>query len=396
MNKILSTRISVAIVSVCVVMMITGWVACKKPFNPESIAGVSSALIVEGVLNSSGETNIYLSRTLDLDDKVAIRPELKATVRVLSESNTAISLAEQGSGRYSVAQLNLNTAQKYRLNIKTADGKEYMSEPLVVKPTPAIDSVNWVRGANGVDIFVNTHDAKNKTRYYQWEYEEDWELRSIGYSRFKLIPGTIPRGPQWQLVSRDAQELPLMFTCYKKQRSTNILISSTAKLSSDVVSNFPLVAIQNGSDRLSVRYSLLVKQYAIDFQNFEYLSMMKRNSEQLGSLFDAQPTELIGNIRNVSDPGEVVIGYIGIASVLQKRIFIERADVLGWPFTLFCKDLNVPKDSLEYYFGPGSGNLIGDTGEENQQGQLLTYRGTTEACLDCRTRGGNNNKPVFW
>ena len=368
--------------------------ACRKPFDPGSISGFSSALIVEGVINPTGVTNIYLSRTLDINDKSAVRPELSATVQVLSENNTAVTLTGRPGGLYTIPQLSLNSSQKYRLRVRTASGTEYMSDPMAVRNTPAIDSVNWVRGADGVGIYINTHDSQNNTRYYQWDFEEDWELRSLGSTEYKAI--LLPFGGV-SIILRDPAEIPLMQVCYKSQRSNSIDVFSTAKLQSDIVSRHPIMFIPNNSDKLSVRYSILVRQHAIPFEAFEYLSMMKRNSEELGSFFDAQPSELVGNIRNVNDKNDVAIGYVVIAPVLEKRIFITRDQVPAWPFKLNCEFINVVAnpDSMRPYYGPGQGYLP-DAPERNDRGVIVKWHGITETCLDCRARGGNNNKPGFW
>ncbi len=367
---------------------------CKKPFNPETISGFTSALIVEGVVNPSGPTNIYLSRTLDLDDKVAVRPELKAVVQILSENNTAVTLTERGAGLYSIPQLSLNAAQKYRLKIKTSSGSEYMSEAMAVRNTPAIDNFYWVREPGGVGLYVDAHDIQNKTKYYQWDFEEDWEIRSIDLSEYKGIAH--PQGGA-AIVARDPKETALMYICYKNQRSTSIDIFSTAKLSNDIVSKHPIVFIPNTSDKLSVRYSINLRQYSLTFEAFEYLSMMKKNSEQLGSFFDSQPSELIGNIRNVSDANDVAIGYILIAPILEKRIYINRDDVPGWGFKLTCNTITAVnnRDSLGVYFGPGSFYIPQYSGQ-NGQGAIVNWTGAPESCLDCRSRGGTNVKPLFW
>jgi hypothetical protein len=368
---------------------------CRKPFDPETIKGFSSALIVEGVINPTGVTRIYLSRTLDLDDKVSVKPELKAIVQVVSENNTVQSLAEGANGLYSLAQLSLNSSQKYRLKVKTSDGREYQSDLLTVRNTPPIDSFEWVREPNGVGIYISTHDNQNGTKYYQWDFEENWELRSKDEAMYTAVNAVTGGGVR--VVARDPKEVPLMFTCYKFQRSTNIDIVSTAKLSADVVAKHPIVFIPNGSEKLDVRYSILIRQYAITFEAFEYLSMMKRNSEQLGSFFDAQPTELIGNIRNINDPKDVAIGFVTIAPVLEKRIFITKADVPGWTFRLNCLDIVVKNhpDSLARYFGPGNSSIPQYPGT-NSQGAVEQWNGTSAACMDCRIRGGNNDKPSFW
>lgn len=368
------------------------YIGCRKPFNPETIQGFSSALIVEGVINPSGVTNIYLSRTLDLDDKVAVKTELKATVQVLAENNTAFTLQEKGNGLYSISQLSLNSAQKYRLKIKTASGVEYISDPMGVKNTPVIDNLTWVREPGGVGIYVDAHDNQNNTKYYQWDYEEDWELRSLDQSLYKGVPLSNGKG---SVVSRDPKETPLMFTCYKSGRSTNIDIFSTATLSSDVVSKHRVVFIPDNSEKLAVRYSILVRQYALTFEAFEYLSMMKRNSEQLGSFFDAQPSELIGNIRNVNDPKDIAIGFIGVASVQEKRIFINRSELPSWGFQLSCVGA-VVKNNADSLTAFNSGQLIPRSPITGVGGTIEAWEGLSINCMDCRTRGGNNNKPAFW
>ncbi len=54
---------------------------------------------------------------------------------------------------------------------------------------------------------------------------------------------------------------------------------------------------------------------------------LKNNTEQLGSIFDAQPSETGGNLHCKTDPTEQVIGFIGCSSQTQKRIFINRYEL---------------------------------------------------------------------
>ncbi len=54
---------------------------------------------------------------------------------------------------------------------------------------------------------------------------------------------------------------------------------------------------------------------------------VQRNTEQLGSIFDALPSETGGNIHNTADPTEMVIGFIGTSTETEKRIFINRTQL---------------------------------------------------------------------
>src|SRR5690606_26971554 len=161
-----------------------------------------------------------------------------------------------------------------------------------VRHTPETDSINWVREKDGVRVYANAHHDQNRTQYYQWDFEETWEQRSGDSSRLAAGSGTLT------IVTPRREGLKAAtYVCSSRNRSTNFLISSTAKLNSDIVYQYPLVFIPNISDKLSVKYSILVRQYAISRGAFEYLSLMKKNSEQTGSFFDSQPSDLIGNIR---------------------------------------------------------------------------------------------------
>ncbi|SDL70034.1 protein of unknown function [Daejeonella rubra] len=361
--------------------------ACKKPFVHDGITESPSLLVVEGVINTAGQTNIYLSRTLKLADKLKASSETKAKVQVEGQNNVVFPLTENIAGTYSAAQMNLNPNQQYRLRIKTATGKEYLSDLMTVRTTPAIDSVNWEKTAEGVKIYVNAHDNTNNTKYYQWNYEETWEIRSSAYSENIYKDGA--------MQGRNQNEMLSMYTCYVNDRSTGLLIASTAKLSSDVVHRFPLVTIQNRAEKLDVRYSILTRQYAIGKEAFDYLSIMKKNSEQLGSFFDIQPSEINGNIKCLTDPNELVIGFMTISGIVEKRIFINYTQVPGWNFNMNCTTLTVPnrKDSLDAYFKDGK-NLV-TISNLGLSGLIESYSGSTANCLDCRLKG-SSIKPAFW
>jgi len=361
--------------------------SCKKPFEHDEISDSPTLLVVEGIINQGGQTSILLSRSLKLSDKSVVQMEKGAKVQVEGTNNTILALTESSAGVYTLPNTTFNSNLQYRLRIKTIGGKEYLSELMSVLTSPAIDSLNWRRERDGVGIYIDAQDKSNNTKYYQWDYTETWEQRSVEFSDYIYKDGKVQ--------DRDPIEKAKIFTCWKNESSSNILINSTAKLSSDVVDDFPLALIPNRSERLGVRYSMLVRQYAISREAFEYLSLMKRNSEQIGSIFDNQPSDIIGNIKCISNPNERVIGFITISQIVQRRIFINNNQVPNWNFSLTCNPLVIRnhKDSLQAAFLTGS-NLI--TTYNSGFIGIESYNANTALCLDCRTRGGNNVKPSFW
>ncbi|MES1222130.1 MAG: DUF4249 domain-containing protein, partial [Bacteroidota bacterium] len=295
-------------------LVVIVFAGCKDLYDlPDEVKNVR-LLVVEGQINAgAGPTTIKLSRTVNLKDTASIKPELKAVVTVEGENGSNYTLTGDTKGQYSNAQLAINANVKYRLRIKTTDNKEYLSEYVPVVNAPPIDSVNWQRKESGIEtgiqIFVNTHDPQNNTRYYRWEYDATWEFHSPYFSGFEFQNGKV--------ISRVEPNKVLI--CWKSESSSQVFLGSSAKLSQDQISLFPLNIIPFSSIKISVRYSILVKQYALTKQAFEYWDVLKKNTEQVGTLFDPQPSNLISNIHCVSNPGELVVGFISAGAVSEKR-----------------------------------------------------------------------------
>ena len=128
---------------------------------------------------------------------------------------------------------------------------------------------------------------------------------------------------------------------------------------------------------------------------------MKNNTEDLGSIFDAQPSLLKGNIHNIADANETVVGYLSVGTTQTKRIFIDRANLPPTWRTLnsqaceldtaFYNDpltrFNDVKLTLINIIPPGflAVDSIGTLG----------YSRTTRTCGDCTLRGVNK-QPAFW
>jgi hypothetical protein len=371
------------IMASCVTIFITA--NCKIPYEPKLNSAVTDALVVEGYIEGSVPVIIKLSRTRTITngDTSARKYELGARVIVEDDKQNSYPLSELGNGIYSsLSNLPLNAANRYRLHIFTSENEEYLSDFVPFKSSPPIDTVGWEIKDEGVQIYVNTHDPNNATRYYRWEYSETWQHHTLYSSSFvydEVNNVVIPRTQQVQY-------------CWTTDSSTSILLGSSAKLSRDVVNEMSLVYIQPHDEKLSDLYSILVKQYALDSNGYNYLSAMKSNTEDLGSIFDPQPNETVGNIHCVTRPAEIVIGYINAGNSSETRVFISNSSMpAGWNIPLACPFITVPDnpDSLKKYFT-----------SEFEPVYFIehppAYAASTAECVDCRTQGGVPFKPSFW
>ena len=370
--------------------------SCKDIYQPHIEAKTTGLLVVEGFINTGqGPTSIRLSRSSDLQT-TSFNPEFSAQVSVEGEDGSNFILDAAGNGVYSNAQLVLNSGTKYHLHIRTADGKEYASDYSPVKNTPPIDSITWQRENDGVRIYANARDPQDSTKYYQWKYEETWEIHSAFYTSIKYIRDTIRTNAVIDLVYRrpDLNPDTTLYRCWSTSNSSSIILGSTEKLTSDVV-YLPVQYIEPHSEKLSVLYSINLRQYAISHDNYLFLQKMKKNTEQLGTIFDPQPSEISGNIHCLTDPTETVIGFIEATQEQVRRVFISNSQFPDWGYNPGCvaviRDNNL--DSIKKY----ASDLYPTIPESlDPFGGIVKFFATNdENCMDCTLRGVSQ-KPSFW
>ena len=103
------------------------------------------------------------------------------------------------------------------------------------------------------------------------------------------------------------------------------------------------------------------------------------------------------NLKCVTDPNEVVIGFIDATSVKSKRIFISIRQLRDWHYfdgydcTDTMSSANVPiKDAI------ASGKIpLAIKVNPNPPHQIVGFTMANRYCADCRMRGVHK-KPDFW
>ena len=362
-------------------------VGCIESYPPPITDDGVNFLVVDGFLNSTdGTAEIKLSHAVALSSTEPTLPELNAEVTIQDTDGNTYSLLEIEDGIYQKTNLLVNNTKQYRLNIKTSTNIEYQSDFIAIKHTPPIDSVTWTpsRDYDGINILVNTHDDSKNTRYYQWTFEETFNYEAAFLSSLKIENGALAYIPFEEQT----------FQCWKTIRSKKILIASTDQLNQDVVYNFPVNFIPKGSQMLTIRYSILVKQMAISREAYDYWLNLQKTTENLGSLFDPQPGRFAGNIHNKNNPNDPVLGYFSVGTMQEKRIFISRFDLPNGLKSY--KDYGTCSlDTVLFADVPGAQPKSIVTTVQSMN-VVIGYVYTTEPCVDCRFQGGVLTKPPFW
>lgn len=365
--------------------------ACIESFDPESI-GYKNVLVIEGYISDQPEAHsIRLSKTRPLND-TGYNPETGARVSIVSDEGATLSLAEVSPGEYESEARAGVVGQSYILDIVTADGKHYQSVPMKLKETPPIDSVYFERDRrltddgtllDGIKILLDAHDSTGNTEHFRYEWAETYEI-SVPY------PAPYDYDPTSPILPIKPREL--YGDCYRTVEGTSILIQSTAQLADARVSNLEINYVSTVDYKLRSVYSILVKQFALDETGYQYWSELQKNSESLGTLFDPLPYELRGNVSNVDDPDEAVLGYFDASSSAEVRLFVgeEQLRDLEYP-AIGCTQL---LDTVYYADIPlnlAAGKLISILGPYPAPYVLMAPL----ECADCRVFG-SIEKPDFW
>ena len=378
-----------------ILIILFGTMMCRKPYNPPAIQASNHFLAVDGFINTSvnSSSTFVIRRSLNLSDTIPNIPVLNAQVLILSATGSIYPLLDTGSnGTYVSDLLTLDASQQYQLLVTTNDGAKYLSDLVTSKAAPPIDSLTWqlifdpLSGNDIVNIFVNSHDASNNTRYYRWDYVQTWQHQSTYESYWGAKNGLMY--PIYPIESTH--------NCWSTGLSHSILLGSSVALSSDVISQALIATFLKDDPKMDVEYSILAKQYPLTLEAYNYWLTVQKNSQSLGGLFDLQPSQIRGNMHGVTNPNDPVLGFVSASSVQEQRLFITNKSLPGWksnpfincPIAFYATDpnnfaiINYPDTSFQVWY--------------YVSGPPPVEKLTRKECLDCRFQGGSNIKPPYW
>ena len=368
---------------------------CVDRYTPEVAPVDRASLVVDGFINPVGSTVIKLSRSFSVNTKSAAPVEAKAQVFIQDDAGRRYGLAESPAGTYTSASLALDLARQYQLRLTTAQSREYASDLAPVTPTPAIDSLTWqLTPQQGAQLYLNTHAPSTAARYYRWDYDETWQFTSYYQS-----------GLEYVAASNSVEERPAerqIFKCWRTESSTAIVQGNTTQLSQNTLASFPLLLLPP-SDKLRYGYSLLVRQVAQSQAEYEYWERLRKNTEALGTVNDPLPARVTGNVHALADPAEAVLGYVGVHSRTEKRLFIDGArfptprpgSVFYSPLYAFCAGTVGPSVLITdpfYLQQFRDGFLVPIKRSDLAPNYIFV---ATTGCVDCRVHG-TNVKPSYW
>jgi len=371
--------------------------SCIEPFDPV-IEEYQNVLVINGMITDQpGIHYVEISRSAPYNEPF-YQPVGGCVVLVTDENGEMIPFLEREPGKYSadISGSFLAVGKAYRLQVFTPNGREYCSEYDTLLACPPIDSIYYeVENREtsdpeifipGIQFYIDMTGAASDSRNFVWKLEETWEYWAALHSQYIRRKGE----EVTDFHSRDD-----LFKCWKTCPVMDIYTKTTRNLSVNALKRNSLNFVSNETDRLKVTYSLLVKQQALTRSSYVYWEKMKAQSGETGGLYENQPSSAIGNICNINDPDEEVLGIFYATQQQTKRIM-----VVNWRGENDLFEFKIPYLTCEWENATGTFQSGDDfpyyLKSAHWTGHGPPYLTADQICFDCRIRGGVNVKPDYW
>ena len=286
------------IFSLYLAMMCSG---CIDPYETIVEEG-EQRLVVQGEITSAdGPYQVVLSYSGNYSKLVDGVTEFisDAYVCIHDDHGNCSELFEDTRGIYKTLDNGFKgeIGHSYYVEIILPNGKRYLSEPeLMIRP-PEISRIyaeyheETDLDPEGFYVYVDVEDPSDQVNFYKWE-TVSWYLYSWD--------------PCWRRVPD--------FSPFNIESDKNINGNKIAR---------QLVKIVPYNGRLP--YVVTTYQLGLSEPAYNFLKNLNDQINLTGSIFDPPPTFIWGNIKNVEDPDEIVLGYFIAAGTTNIEIAVDRS-----------------------------------------------------------------------
>lgn len=279
-----------------------------------------SVLVIDGKFtNYQGDQVIRLSRTTDFGESVN-DPVRNAIIKIIRGDGLEAFYKESVAGNYLLPRnvMPAITNAKYKLEITLSDGSMYQSAnqrmPALVEADSAfyavetqtnVSEINIINEFKVINVYVSTPIPQNEKAYFRWEVDEAFEF--------------------WE---QPCGGLHVPKACYfgEKPETQNILLFDNEDFVGSTLN--PIRVAQN---RPIVDYKYLfthyfnIYQHRISKEAYDYWQDIQLIANQTGTIFDPPPAGIPGNVFNVEDEDELILGFFEVASVDTVRTYTIRS-----------------------------------------------------------------------
>ena len=370
------------------VFVVTFSTSCVEEYWPE-VDRYQNVLVVDGMLTNKDSVVVNLSYSSSINDSRLI-PISGALVYIVENSENTIYLNEIMAGTYQSDNdfFKGSIGSSYKLFVELGNGSKYQSDECFLQQSAPIDSVYGISEPHnlttrdipqqGIQFYLDNHNDLLDTCYYMWRLNKTYNYQStfnIDYT--------------WEGAFIPFPKPDSLRTCWHSSQVQEIFTYSTRNIDEPIIKAFPLNYSSTDNKELSIRYSLLVSQLSISKEAFDFWDAMRSQNINQGNLYSKQPMQIRGNVRNIANDEEPVLGFFTVGGVTKKRIYVNRPSL---PFYYMICEPDYKSMGRIKYEPPEFWPIFLTESVDGAIGMA-----TLDVCFDCRLEaGGSLTPPDFW
>jgi hypothetical protein len=337
------------------------FISCIDPLDIQ-VPVYEKQLVIDGAVYT-GEgphrVSIFYSSNLQEQRSDFKNPEPLSNAIVEIHTNQQVyTLTEITPGIYETiaGELIGSIGTEYELHIQTTDQKKYKSTPQLLEPAGSIDRLEFEfqekiiyepetrQLRNGFVIWMDASAALGSSGYLRWRHTGTFEIitQPEARTRVQASPGGFPNilpdpvpcsgyeAVGFELIQIAACEC---CSCWVDEDDGIVRLANKDFVSVQNYRNVRLLTIPADRERFFIGYSLLVEQLSISADVYDFWKGVAAQQLGQGSLFQPNIAIIKGNIFNVEDPNEKILGVFSASDIVSKRIYLDRLDIP------FCLDL---------------------------------------------------------
>ncbi len=282
--------------------------SCLEAFEfPFDDSETEKLLVVDGLLTpSTGSQFITLARTVSFKNKF-VDPELGASI-VLNDVHPFVEI---GEGMYELSNVDINVGEEYFIDILLTDGTHYRSTPTLMPAGVQPDStytrfeegiLTTPTGAERISKVLNVYlDTDLPTENSEEEVYFRWLTEGLYVFPEESCGGLHQPKTCYVDVPPNGQDLVI-------QSSENIQGNKLTRQRVATKNTFEI-------NEFKSLFVFSTYQFSITKESFTYWSNLQTLANQSGTVFDLPPAPLKGNVFNVDNSDELVLGYFEVADV---------------------------------------------------------------------------------
>ena len=289
---------------------------CIDPYNYD-FEEKSNYLVVEGfVTTQPGPHLIKLTSTRNIynkENKYKLYIE-SADVSVVDEEGTAARFSESAPGHYySDSSFVAQPGKKYKLRIAGFGGGMYESSEEEVFPASEVNMVKAVyteKKTVSESGFIRDIKGFNVSAFIS----DDPDVRNQYLMRVNLT----------YLMLTNPAPKPCCDMCWVRERLPDFEVFKDQFISGQQNVEVPIAFFPVRPKYFYDRVYVEVEQLSLSPAAYAFWRSFYEVKNLQGGLFDPVPAALTGNISNMDNRSEPVIGYFFVSDVAKKGVFVER------------------------------------------------------------------------